>query len=245
MSLQFGAGYETDAFFIANAISGFVFGGIFATITGAVAKGEAAAANTYRTARTAGRARIRELEAELAATKLASELFAQDRLVRPKDIYPIVTEVGEAGHSLKASCRLLRVAPSGFFQWKFAPPSDRAIRRALLSDLIIKIWHESRQTYGKRRIVAELADAHGLVVNHKLVRSIMREHAISGLPKRKKFKPSESNRYTTSDLVNRDFDRDGSNQLWMTDITEHPTREGTLYCCATRCLVAQDGWLVD
>jgi len=58
LSLQFGAGYETDAFFIANAIPGFVFGGILGTIglvflptfSGAVAKGEAAAADTYRTA---------------------------------------------------------------------------------------------------------------------------------------------------------------------------------------------------
>ncbi len=47
-----------------------------------------------------------------------------------------------------------------------------------------------------------------------------------GLPKRKKFKRSDSNRYTTDDLVNRQFDRDGPNQLWMTDITEYPTREG-------------------
>jgi transposase-like protein len=25
--------------------------------------------------------------------------------------------------------------------------------------------------------------------------------------------------------------RNGPNQLWVTDITEHPTREGKLYCC--------------
>ncbi len=33
LSLQFGAGPQTDAYFIANAIPGFVFGGVFATIT--------------------------------------------------------------------------------------------------------------------------------------------------------------------------------------------------------------------
>ena len=37
--------------------------------------------------------------------------------------------------------------------------------------------------------------------------------------------------------MNRDFRRDGPNQLWMTDITEHPTREGKLYCC-----VVLDAW---
>lgn len=193
------------------------------------------------------RARIRELEAELAATRLASELFAKDRVVRPKDIFPIVAELGAAGHGLKASCRLLRVAPSGFFRWKFAAPSNRATRRALLTDLIVKIWHESRQTYGSRRVRAELLDAHGLVVNLKLVRSIMREQQISGLPKRKKYKRSDSNRYTTDDLVNRRFDRDGPNQLWMTDITEHPTREGLLYCCVVLDAWSRKvvGWSID
>ncbi len=32
LSLQFGAGQQTDAYFIANAIPGFVFGGLLATI---------------------------------------------------------------------------------------------------------------------------------------------------------------------------------------------------------------------
>ena len=195
----------------------------------------------------AARTRIRELEAELAATRLASELFDKGRVVRPKEIYPIVAELGEAGHGLKASCRLLRVAPSGFFTWKFAPPTDRSIRRAFLTDLIVKIWHESRQTYGKRRIGAELLDAHGLVVNHKLVRSIMREQGIAGLQKRKKYKRSGSNRYTTEDLVNRQFERDGPNQLWMTDITEHPTQEGKIYCCAVLDAWSRKvvGWSID
>ena len=38
-------------------------------------------------------------------------------------------------------------------------------------------------------------------------------------------------RVTTEDLVNQDFSRDGPNGLWMTEITEHPTREGEVYCC--------------
>ncbi len=39
----------------------------------------------------------------------------------------------------------------------------------------------------------------------------------------------------------------GPDRLWMTDITEHPTREGKLYCCAvldafSRMVV---GWSID
>ena len=36
------------------------------------------------------------------------------------------------------------------------------------------------------------------------------------------------------DLVERDFTAVGPNQLWLTDITEHPTGEGKLYMCAVK-----------
>ena len=50
-----------------------------------------------------------------------------------------------------------------------------------------------------------------------------------------------------TDLVRRQFARTGPNQLWVTDITEHPTREGKLYCCVVidtfyRRVV---GWAID
>jgi transposase InsO family protein len=75
----------------------------------------------------------------------------------------------------------------------------------------------------------------------------MAEQGISGLPKRRKGKPNLVHRATTVDLVHRVFHRDGPNLLWMTDITEHPTREGKLYCCAvldawSRRVV---GWSLD
>lgn len=122
----------------------------------------------------AARSRIAELETELAATKRAAELFGEGRVVRPKALYPIVAQLGAEGHSTKGVCRLLSIAPTGFFYWRTAPPSPRGVRRAWLTDLITQIWEESRQTYRARRIRAELDDAHSQVVNHKLVRSIMR-----------------------------------------------------------------------
>ncbi len=36
------------------------------------------------------------------------------------------------------------------------------------------------------------------------------------------------------DLVERDFSAVGPNQLWLSDITEHPTCEGKLYLCAIK-----------
>jgi len=39
---------------------------------------------------------------------------------------------------------------------------------------------------------------------------------------------------TAEDLVDRIFRHERPNQLWLTDITEHPTREGKVYCQSRR-----------
>lgn len=49
------------------------------------------------------------------------------------------------------------------------------------------------------------------------------------------------------DLVNRKFTVDGPNRLWLTDITEHPTDEGKLYCAAVMDAYSRRiiGWSID
>jgi putative transposase len=185
----------------------------------------------------AAKRRIAELEAELATVKRASELFAEGRVVRPKARCPIVEALAREGHGTKRACRILGVPFTTFYYWRNPPVTARAIRRAWLTDVILSIHAASRQTYGMRRIKAELADLYGHVANKKLITSIMRQEQIAGLPARRRRKPGPVHRPTNDDLVNRDFRRDGPNQLWMTDITEHPTREGRLFCC-----VVLDAW---
>ena len=195
----------------------------------------------------AARRRIKELEAELAAVKRASELFGEDRVMRPKDLYPIVEALGAEGHGLKAACRILAVSASGFFYWRHRPMPARAVRRAWLADVVAEIWERSRRTYGWRRVQAELAEVYGHRAGRNLLLSVMREQQICGLPRRKGRKSGRSPAETTADLVNREFDRDGPNQLWMTDITEHPTREGKLYLCAVLDAWSRKvvGWSID
>ena len=63
---------------------------------------------------------------------------------------------------------------STFYQGiKPSAPTDRAIRRLLLTDAVGKIHGDSRGTYGYRRVTATLRTVSGLIVNHKLVASIM------------------------------------------------------------------------
>jgi len=136
---------------------------------------------------------------------------------------------------------VLQIALSGFFMWRSRTPSDREIRCAWLSDVIVAIWEQSRRTYGWRRVQAELVDAYDYVANKNLVRAIMLEQGISVPPKRRKGRRNLASKETSSDLVNRDFNRGGPNMLWMTDITEHLTREGRVLCR----VVPQGRGLVD
>lgn len=126
-------------------------------------------------------------------------------------------------------------------------PSDREIRRLLLRDVIAEVHAQSRGTYGMIRVSKELRIERGMVVNKKLVWSIMRELGIHGLPGPKKQKKNLVNVATEEDLVQRQFTVDRPNVLWLTDITEHPTREGKVYCCVVLDAFSRRvvGWAID
>lgn len=67
----------------------------------------------------------------------------------------------------------------------------------------------------------------------------MTELGLFGLPTLKTSKRNLANGATSEDPLNRNFIAQRPNQIWLTDITEHPTREGKLYCCVV--LVLRDG----
>jgi transposase InsO family protein len=158
----------------------------------------------------------------------------------------VIAALAGQGYDVKRCCRILGVAPPGYFGWRDRPPSAMQLRREWLRGLIREIHAGSRSVYGYRRIRAELRLGRQIVVSRKLVYKLMAEGQLKGLPARKRRK-SLVNVATTEDLVRRDFNRDRRNQLWLTDITKHPTREGRVYCCVvldahSRRVV---GWSID
>jgi transposase InsO family protein len=136
---------------------------------------------------------------------------------------------------------------STYYDIKFRKPSDREIRHLLLFDAIADIHARSRGTYGMLRIKAALEIEQGLIVNRKLILKIMRELGIKGLPGPRKGVKNLKNAPTCEDLVQRDFQANAPNELWLTDITEHPTGEGKLYCCVVLDLYSRKvvGWAID
>ena len=147
---------------------------------------------------------------------------------------------------VQVACQVLGVSESGFYAHRNRSPSERSIRHAMLTDLISQIHGESHGIYGGRRIHAELTLGRGVMVGHNQVQLLMRRAGLAGITGRRKWKRILPDTIAT-DRVERDFNRAGPNQLWVTDITEHPTREGKVYCCVILDTYSRRvvGWSID
>ncbi|MFD0479955.1 IS3 family transposase [Nonomuraea thailandensis] len=191
----------------------------------------------------AARRRIAELETELEATQWAIELIRE--AAPPRRFAAIAVMAGE-GIPVEVACRVLAVSVSGYYAWLDRPPSPRAIRHAWLTDLIRQVHQDSRGTYGARRVRAELTLGHQVTVSHGAVELLMRRAGLEGLSGRPKWRRAKPDQIAI-DLVDRAFTRTGPNQLWITDITEHPTREGKVYCCVVLDAYSRRvvGWSID
>jgi putative transposase len=134
-------------------------------------------------------------------------------------MYPIAT-----------MCRVLDVSTSGYYAWLKRAPSERARRDAALKEQIRSIHARSRKTYGRPRVKAELAEA-GERVGEKRVGRLMREEGLVGVSRRKKAVTTMRvvGSRPAPDLVERRFEADGPDQLWVSDITYIPTLAGFLY----------------
>lgn len=150
------------------------------------------------------------------------------------------------GLPVETCCELLGVSVSGFYSWRTRPPSARSIRHAWLSDVITQVHAASRQTYGAKRVHAELTMGKGIQVCRETVETLMRRAGLQGVSGRPKFRRIP-NVATASDLVDRSFTSDHPDRLWVTDITEHPTREGKLYCAVVLDTFSRRvvGWSID
>jgi putative transposase len=132
------------------------------------------------------------------------------------------------------ACRVLEVSRSGYYGWCSRPTSSRDQENELLLKHIEQVHAGSRETYGSPRVHAELTWGLGLPVNLKRVARLMRAVGVQGLYRRRRRGCTirDPDAQPSSDLVNRNFTVEGLNRLWVTDITEHPTAEGRVYCAA-------------
>lgn len=144
-------------------------------------------------------------------------------------------------------CRWLGVSSSGFFAWRHRAPSARAQRRARLAELVVYFFNQSHQTYGYRRIHADLI-ANGDTVSPDLVRDLMAENGLvpcQPRPWRTTTTPGDDP--GPEDLLQRNFTAEQPGTTLIGDITYIHTWTGFVYLatvidCATRMVI---GYSID
>ena len=130
------------------------------------------------------------------------------------------------------------VSKSGYYSWQKKPMSATKERREDLKGKIKKIFEDFDETYGYRRVHAEL-QRRGVPAGLELVRALMRELGLvpcQPRPWRLTTVP-DPDAANTPDLVRRDFTANAPGKKMVGDITYIKTWEGWLYlatvidCC--------------
>jgi putative transposase len=145
-------------------------------------------------------------------------------------------------------CDALGVSTAGYYSWLLRDTSPQEQRRVTLTVEIETVHAEAKARYGSPRIHAELADrGHDCCVN--TVARIMRDAGIAAKTKRKFRQTTDSNhtRPVAGNVLDRQFDPEEPNTLWVADVTYVATREGWLYLAAVEDLFSRMvvGWSMD
>ncbi len=108
---------------------------------------------------------------------------------------------------------------------------DEPNKNEKLEEEIVNIFKENKGRYGYRRIKFALLNEYGLVVNHKLIRKIMKKYNL--VYKSRRCRKWTSYQGTVGkvapNILDRKFDADGPYQKWATDITEFKIGSCKLY----------------
>ena len=148
-------------------------------------------------------------------------------------MYPLVRELAADGIAVAVTCRVLKIARQPYYRWLAAPVTDAEWSGAHRADAIFDA-HRDDPEFGYRFLVDEARDVGQPMAERTAWRICSDNGWWSTFGKRKRGKKTRVGAPAHDDLVRREFSVAGPNRLWLSDLTEHPTREGRLYLCAIK-----------
>lgn len=153
-------------------------------------------------------------------------------------------EANKKRYSVETMCRVLEVAPSGYYAWLKKPISERDQEDARLLRLIRASFDRSHGIYGAPRVFLDLREAGETCSKHRVER-LMRENGLrahGGFRIRRVVagKPA----VLIPNLLQRQFTVSQPDKAWVTDITYIRTWEGWLYLAVVIDLFSRKvvGW---
>ncbi|AUO65409.1 transposase [Citrobacter freundii complex sp. CFNIH2] len=144
----------------------------------------------------------------------------------------VFIEQHQAEFSIKAMCRVLCVARSGWYAWRKRRSviSARQRFRQGCDSAVSNAFGQAKQRYGAPRLAEELR-AQGLAYNVKTIAASLRRQGLRAKAARR-FSPVSYREHSlpvSENLLKQDFYASGPNQKWSGDITYLRTDEGWLY----------------
>jgi transposase InsO family protein len=148
----------------------------------------------------------------------------------------MVEELSTEQLDVNLCCEILGVSTAGYYSWLKRPPSKRRQRDLVLCELVAKIHNESRGTYGSKRVHEKLKSI-GEKCGKKKVIKLMKQQNLSGVA-RKKYRIHTTDSNHNLPIADRIFKVEDvsnqvtkPNQVWASDITYIPTKEGWVFLC--------------
>ena len=160
-------------------------------------------------------------------------------------MYPLVRDLAADNVPVAVTCRVLGFSKQAFYKWNANPVTQRDWDDAHLINAALDIHHDDPE-FGYRFVTDELA-GRGITASRNRVNRLCTQQRIWSAHSRKRGLSRRPGPPVHDDLVLREFTAATPNQLWLTDITEHPTAEGKLYLCAVKdaCSKRIVGYSID
>lgn len=149
-------------------------------------------------------------------------------------IYPVVRELAEKGVPVSVTMRVLKLARHPYYRW-LRTPQGPAERRREMRVQVLRQLHEEDPEFGYRYL-NDAAGEQGVVMSERTAWKLCRDNGLISSTHRRRSGRPRPGVPVHDDLVRRVFRAEKPNQVWLTDITEHHTREGKLYLCAIKDL---------
>ena len=150
--------------------------------------------------------------------------------------YPLVRDLAAEGIPVRLTCGVLGHSRQAYYAWLSEPVSERELEDAYLTNTLIDA-HGDDPEFGYRFLADELERA-GHDVGERRVWRLCSQQGLWSVTVRKGRRGAGKSPGPAvhDDHVQRNFTAQQPDQVWVTDITEHPTAEGKLYCCAIKDL---------
>ena len=144
-------------------------------------------------------------------------------------------------------CAELPIAPSVYYEHKRRERepercSARSRRDSELRTQIRRVWETNFGVYGARKVWRQLK-REGVEVARCTVERLMRHQGLKGVVRgeRKRTTIGDDSAARPADLVDRSFEADGPNRLWLADLERHEALTNRAVVGGHRCVLVAAG----